>query len=829
MTAEATASTALAAYRAKIDGRDELTAATGLRPEQVLLADAISELGADGLAAARAELALLVRDEGILYGAHGRNWSIDPLPLILTSAEWERLAAGLAQRARVLGMLLADIYGEQRLLASGAVPPQIVWGHQGFLPPASGIPTPREDWLPLVACDLGRDPSGAWTVLGDRTEAPAGAGYAMANRRLTSRVMGELHLNARPARLRSYFAAMRATLQQLAPRRGHTPKGVLLWSGAKAPTAYEQGFIATLLGYALVEAEDLVIRDGQVWIDSPDGRGLVDVILRRVDSGSGDPLEFRGDPGAGVAGLLEATRLGNVVNVNPLGAGVLENPAIVGLLPTLTRQLLGEDLILPSATTWWCGDAVSLSHALANLQGLLIKPIDRGPGPTAIPGWELTAAQRAELSARIKARPWAWCAQEPLPLSTAPVVTGDGLVPRRLALRTFGVQTEGGYQLLPGGLARVATDDGFLLGRGQFTLSKDVWVMDPDDAAETWQSTYDADSLTASRPSQVAPRIADNLVWLGRYAERADSSARLLRRALDLAQDHGHRPGTRGAQVLTAVLEAAERILAVDLGSGEATSARERIRSAVTDGELRGSLAHSVRRLSAAAHEVPDLMSDDIWHVLGRLDELVEGAKSRRDLAGALDAMVASTLALAGINAESLTRDATWAFIDAGMRIERAQRTLALLEHTLGRERAAVVEQQLADAVAEIGESLITKRRLAASGAARRRPGAAVTHLLVADAANPRSVAFQLDRLRGDLLLIGDDTLSDRVERLARTVSDMDVAAAFDEDRARLAAALAGHRVAVRGIADELARTHLTRVGTRRAVVTGWTPAGGRR
>nr|WP_269451763.1 circularly permuted type 2 ATP-grasp protein [Tessaracoccus coleopterorum] len=213
-------------------------------------------------------------------------------------------------------------------------------GHTGFLQRACGVR--QDDWLPLVATDLGRDATGRWTVLSDRTATPAGAGYAMANRRLTSRVMGDLHHDARPARLRSYFAAMRAAMQRLAPRAGHTPRGVLLRAGATDPTAYEQGFIATLLGYSLVQAEDLVLRDGQVWINSPDGRELVDVILRRVASELSDPLEFRSDSEVGLAGLLEATRLGNVVCVNPLGSGVLENPALMALLPTIARQLLGR-------------------------------------------------------------------------------------------------------------------------------------------------------------------------------------------------------------------------------------------------------------------------------------------------------------------------------------------------------------------------------------------------------------------------------------------------------------------------------------------------------
>lgn len=818
MTAEGTA---LAAYRAGADGWDEFAAPTGLRPEQDILATTIGTLGLEGLLSARRELASLVREEGVLYGESGRNWTIDPLPLILSAAHWERLDAGLTQRARLLGLILSDIYGEQRLLASGAIPPEVVWGHRGFLHQACGVPVPRDNWLPLIATDLGRDGDGVWTAIGDRTGTPAGAGYAMANRRLTSRVMGDLHRDARPARLRTFFAAVRTALQRLAPREGTTPRGVLLWAGASDPTAYEQGFIATLLGYGLVEAEDLVLRDGRVWINSPDGRVPIDVILRRVASELSDPLEFRSDSQAGLAGLLEATRLGNVVCVNPLGSGVLENPAILGLLPRLAPQLLGEELILPSAATWWCGEPSALSHVLAHADQLYLKPVDRSAA-AIVRGWELTSAELDGLLTRIKAQPWAWCAQVPVDLSTVPVVADDGLEARRMVLRTFGVQVDKVHEFLPGGLARVQAVSEGSIGGAERPLAKDVWVLGSDDAGEGWQATYERGSLIIEHPTSVAPRVADNLVWLGRYAERTDSSSRILRRALDLAFDHGSKPESRGGQVLKAVLSAAERITSVDLGSDDPASAHHRIRAAVHDPKVTGSVAHSVSRLAQAAHQVPDLMSDDIWRILSRLEDGVEAAGGQRDLASVLDGLVDSTLALSGINAESLTRDATWAFLDAGVRTERAQRILSLVEHTLGRERAVIVEQQLVDAVAEIAESLITHRRRAASGPAQRQPALALTYLLVADPTNPRSVAFQIDRLAEGMRLVGDDALSARIVGLADTVSSLDLAALFETGRPALARALADLRGELRGIADEMGRTHLTRSGPRRAVITGW-------
>ncbi len=827
MTAQTAATSTVADYRSRADaGWDELTAPGGVRAGREVLADAVDRLGVDGLQAARQELARLAEDEGIRFGGEGgHHWSVDPLPLTLDSAEWRDLETGLQQRARLLDLVLRDIYGEQRLLASGEIPPEIVWGHPGFLHQACGITPPADAWLPLIATDLGRDRDGAWTVLADRTDTPSGVGYAMATRRLTTRVMAGLHRDAHPSRLRTFFAAVRAGIQQLVPRPGHTPRGVLLWSGADDEAAYEQGFLATLLGYALVEAEDLIFREGQVWLSSPEGRTLIDVIIRRVPSELADPLEFRSDSEIGVAGLLEGLRQGTVATLNPLGSGVLENPALLGLLPRLAPQLLGEELRLPSPETWWCGDPAARSHVLANLDSLVIKPIGRSRS-VATAGWELDAAGRDSIRERIAHEPWAWCAQQAVQLSTAPVVGDHGLEPRRVVLRTFGALVDHAYTMLPGGLARVAHDDGFRIANGTGAHAKDVWVLDPSDSQESWIPSVDGGAVAVHGLRALAPRVASNLFWLGRYTERADGTARLLRVASDLAQDHGRRPESRGAQVLTAILTAGEKLSGFDLSSGDVTRAEAQLHLAVTHGATTGSVADSVRRLIDAAREVPDIMSADLWHVLSRLGRLIAGSGHRHDLAGVLRDFVSLTLAVSGINNESMTRDVTWAFIDAGTRIERAQRTTALIGHALGADRAVVVENQVAESLLASCESLITHRRRAAAGEGPERASLAAAHLLLAERSNPRSAAYQLERLAEDLDIIGDEPLAASARALAEDLAATDLGALFDGPRSAVADMARTRLEALRGLADEFRRRHLARSAPRRSTVAGgWTDA----
>ena len=362
------------------DQHDELLAGDGaVRPAGQDLAATSDLLGLPGLLARRAEVVRALEDDGVTYGgvaepesqAGGqtgktgdgagsgpRRWLLDPLPMVVEADAWAGLARGLTQRAELLDALLADLYGSRDLLRHGLLPAEAVLGHAGFVRPADGVKVPGPRQLFLAAADLARDADGRWAVLGDRTQAPSGAGYAMENRRVVSRVMPGFYRDTRLARLRAFFHVVRAALQEVAPATAEVPRVVLLTPGAASETAFDQSFLATLLGYPLVTGEDLTVREGRVYLRAMGRLEPVDVILRRVDAEFCDPLELRPDSRLGVPGLLEAARLGTVTVVNTLGSGVLENPALLPYLPTVCRALLDEDLLLPSAPTWWCGDAV---------------------------------------------------------------------------------------------------------------------------------------------------------------------------------------------------------------------------------------------------------------------------------------------------------------------------------------------------------------------------------------------------------------------------------------------------------------------------------------
>lgn len=759
-------------------GPDEMVDAEGaVLPAAHDLAATVDLLGIGGLLARRVELARLVEDEGVTYGGT-RRWRVDPLPVVIGHEEWTRLEEGLAQRADLLDHVLADLSGPRRLLRSGVLPADVVLAHRGFVRAADGVrPGPGRS-LFLVASDLARQADGTWAVVSDRTQAPSGAGYAMQNRRLVSRVMPGLYRGTHLERLRTFFHTMRAALQEAAPATAEAPRVVLLTPGPASETAFDQAFLATLLGYPLVEGEDLTVRQARLFQLSLGRMDGVDVVLRRVDAEYADPLELRPDSRLGVPGLLEACRLGNVAVVNPLGAGVLENPGLMAYLPQVFRAVLGADPILPAAQTWWCGEPASRSHVLANLDRLVLKPLARDLGRASIFGSQLSRAALEDLGRRIEAEPHDWCAQEPLETSTAPAVTATGLQPRRLVLRTFAVAQGGRYHLMAGGLARVAGAPGqHLISNAAGALAKDVWVLSAQEAAarpglRAGAGDRDVVALSLLAPGPEAqpalpPRVAENLFWLGRYAERAEDTARLLRVADDLVEDFSTLPGSAGARGLEVLLRAVTEVthtfpgFASMPGDMLLEAPRQELVALVVDAEREGTLAHSLRRAAWAAHAVREQLSMDTWTVLAGLDRVLADLADPATAAGgaaltaggevllqpALARILEGLLALAGLGAESMVRDTGWYVMDAGRRIERSLQMLQLLRFTIARRRSVGVEQLVLESVLVAGESVITHRRRTSG----RAEVGGVLELLMLDRSNPRAVAYQLDRLAEDI------------------------------------------------------------------------------
>jgi uncharacterized circularly permuted ATP-grasp superfamily protein/uncharacterized alpha-E superfamily protein len=738
-------------------GHDELfDAGGGARPYWQGFLNGLHELGLPELDRRWREARRFLRREGVTYNVYGdergqdRPWQLDPVPLVISAQESAALRNGLVQRARLLEAILADVYGPQRLLAERLLPPELVFANPAFLRPCHGIAWPGQRRLHLIAFDLGRRDDGSVCVLADRTQAPSGAGYCLENRLATARLLPELFHACNVQRLASFFRSSRDGLYALAPN-GDSPSAVLLTPGPFNETYFEHAFLARYLGLPLVEGSDLTVRDDRVFLKQLDGLQPVDVIWRRLDDDYCDPLELRGDSFLGTPGLVQAARAGNIAIANTLGSGLVESPAQMAFLPQLCRRLLDAELIHPSVPTYWCGNEDGLAHVLAHLPRLVVKGAFRSVRHATLFGDQLTRADQERLAERIRARPWEYIGQEIVPLSTAPALGPTGLEPRRIVVRTYLAATPGGFTLMPGGLTRVSpSSDSRIVLMQHGAGSKDTWVLSdgPITAFSLLGPTGQPAALSRGG-SDLPSRVADDLLWLGRYAERADGLIRLMRGILVRMTEHS---GLAEVPELPRLLCALTRLSGTypgfggPDGAGRLAAPEAELRALVFDGERQGSLAFNVRAILRSAGSVRDRLSADMWRALSQLGHATRpppAPATLSDLLDRLDQAVLTLAGFAGLAAESMTRAHGWRFLDIGRRLERLQHTLGLLRATLVEApagEAPLLEAPMLEALLEIADSAMTyRRRYLASPQA-----APVLDLLFADEANPRSVHAQL-------------------------------------------------------------------------------------
>jgi uncharacterized circularly permuted ATP-grasp superfamily protein/uncharacterized alpha-E superfamily protein len=783
------------AYQPLAGCRDEMAAEAGeLRAHWEYLAGAIGALGDAELERRNHELRRLLRENGVTYNFYEENdtverpWSLDPIPVLLTSADWGEIEQGLAQRTELLDLVLRDIYGPRKLLKRGLLPPELVLGHPGFLRPRAGTARADGRWLTICAADLARGPDGRLWVIGDRIQAPSGAGYALEARTALSRTLPSLYRDSHVHRLALFFRTLRGTLASLAPGGREDPRIVLLTPGPGSETFFEHAYLASYLGYPLVQGSDLTVRDQRVWLKTLDGLTPVDVILRRVDDPWCDPLELRPDSLLGVAALLQAVRRGNVAVANPLGTSILENPGLMPFLPAIARALLDEELKQPSVETWWCGDADSLRQVLDRLDELVVKPVFPHRVDSTIFAAALAKSERDDLAARIRAHPERYVAQERIALSTAPVLRAGHLEPRPFVLRSFAVASESGYLVMPGGLGRVSSSSSSFVTSNQLGgVGKDVWVLASEPERQvTLLAPVERPVVVRRGGDEVPGRVADDLFWLGRYTERAESITRLLREILLrlLATERSNLDGTVPLllRALTLQSSAYPGFVGEDADARLAAPEAELLQL-ILDPRRVGGLRFNIDALARAGRAVRDRLSSDTSRVIGAIDgELARPC----DLAAAresLQRLIQLLAAFVGLTTESMSRGQGWRFLQLGRSLERGLQTIALLRGVV--LPAGPLVLPACEALLGILHSVKTYRRRYRS----RIQMGAVLDLVLLDESNPRSLAFQLVGVEEHVIaLVHDDESGQRsrAERLAlealTTLRLFDVASVADAD-----------------------------------------------
>ena len=840
----------------------------------------IQHLGNDGLETLRLRMGNLqrqVRDNGITYNVYAatdqpqRPWSLDLFPLMLDHKDWAQIETGVMQRMQLLERIMADAYGPQKLVLSGQLPAALVHGHPSYLPAMHGVPPVGGHYLSLAAFDLARGPDGSWWLLSQRTQAPSGLGYLLENRQIVSRLFPQAFEAYPVQRLAQTYRTLLDSIKARCPA-GALAHIALLTPGPYNETYFEHAYLARHLGLSLVQGNDLTVRDEKLYLKTLQGLHLVHGLLKRVDDDWLDPLEMRADSTLGVPGLLQAVRSGNVLVANTPGSGFLESNALLGFMPALARDLLGQELQLPAIPSWWCGEAAALQDVLPRISSCVIKPTypynNHRQSFEPVQGHMLSRREQDEWAGRILRDPDAHTLQSWLPLSHQPTwqVTANALAAiesRPVVLRVFAVaNAQGGWQVLPGGLARLGTRDGIAsMQRGG--SSADVWVQTssalssdspPVIAGDARQSMsfsdhsfsdsplgspqrlaprddeYPSDMGKAAAPPQrqrlVTSRAGENLFWMGRYTERTENTLRLVRLSLEiLSSENQNLP-----HLLHFITGMATRHGLVRVGVPAATQAHrvfERsLIAGLWDKELATSVGFNLRAVRLAAASVRERLSPEHWRLLEQAESRFFNTEHQVNVPdtlavqGILTETSQMLAALTGAQTDRMSRDDGWRLLSIGRHIERLQFLSSALSEAL--QLGMLSEQAGYDTVLDLFDSTISFH---AQYQQTRTPQALVD-LLVTNAYNPRSLGWVAHTLRSRLRRMGHLAdgatvpMAERVPHLIELTSEslwpLQDKSTFADIATPLHATLADCQTAARDVSDQLCGLFFTHSGEAR-------------
>ncbi|HEV7437751.1 MAG TPA: circularly permuted type 2 ATP-grasp protein, partial [Pseudorhizobium sp.] len=675
-----------------------------------------------------------LRDAGVFYHSYAaqpnaeRHWPLSHIPVLIDEKEWTVICDGLVQRAELLEAVLADVYGDNRLVHDGFLPPSLIASNPEFLRPLVGVKPASGQYLHFCAFEIGRGPDGKWWVLSDRTQAPSGAGFALENRVATTRAFSDLYAEMHVHRLASFFGSFRRALQGRLQTAEH--RIALLTSGAANETYFEHAYIARYLGFMLLEGEDLTVINRQLMVRTVAGPRPIGILWRRLDASYADPLELDQGSQIGTPGMVEAVRSGSVTMVNALGSGILETRALLAFTPAIARRLLGEDLRLPSVATWWCGQPAEREHVAQNIGRMVIgpafstRPFFDDDGQSVL-GRSLRDSARTRIASWLASDGAKLVGQEAVTLSTTPAYLEGKLVPRPMSLRVFAARTENGWQIMPGGFARIgAGDDVAAIAMQAGGKAADVWIVS-DKAVDTPTLLATGEGSARPLPGSLPSRAADNLFWLGRYTERAEGALRILR-----AWHQRYAEAADPRQPLLADVARYLQTLGIEAAQGVPTP-----------------LLHNIESASYAAGNIRDRFSPDGWLALNDLAKTArrfhETVGSGDDAAHAMTVLLRKLAGFAGLVHENMYRFTSWRFLSIGRYLERSLHVTRLLSQMTdqGAPDGAL------DMLLEIGDNVMTHRRRYNVNTTRLT----VTDLLALDPMNPRSILFQLNELRREV------------------------------------------------------------------------------
>ena len=726
------------------------------------------QMGSEELQSRNLDINRYLNENGVTYTIHNdpsgsnRPWNLDIIPFLINEKDWTQIESGLSQRAVLFDLILKDIYGEQQLIKEGIIPMEIIYYHRGFIRECCGIQQTGKHNLVIYSADMAKSKDGSIWVLNDRTQAPSGSGYALENRMAMARIVPELFDQVKVKRLSPYFNAMHGALMDIAPHKNEDPRIVILTPGSGNETYFEHSFLSSHLGLTLVQGDDLMVKDNFVWLKTVGGLERVDVIVRRVDDIFCDPLELKEDSQLGVPGLLQAVRSGNVSIANPLGSSVVENPGLIPFLPAIANHFLGEELNLPTIASWWCGQKSELQYVLDNLSSLVIKKIYRESfSRTSVDASLLATKDLSDLRAKIKAQPHLYVAQEKVDFAITPTYVNNTLEAGHALFRSFAASNDQGYTVMEGGLTRASIDkENIVISNQLGGFSKDTWVLTSDDENNILNFRKEQEHLITSshEPYQfkaLPSRNAENLFWIGRYAERVLGNARFQRTVMQYVEEANKAFIENGVILKQSLLEALTHYTHSYPGFTDEDHPEkiqdpwDELSNLLFDRNYEGSLAYNLSAFIRAVHSIPDYWSTDTWRVLREMEDFWKAASSSKHkghykMISAVDAVITSMMAFISLNRESISREQGWTLLDTGRKIEQSLLLSSMLQVTLIQKQDDNVEYILREAVLKSNENLVNYRFK--YRAHLQLP--LLLDLMLLDSNNPRSLIYQMERLK---------------------------------------------------------------------------------
>lgn len=745
----------LKAYRPFPDVSDELLDPEGrVRRVWRPFLDHLSSLSAEDILERFARGNQYLNDAGVYFrqygqdGANEREWPLSHIPVIISQDDWQVISEGLIQRAELLEHVVADLYGQNRLVADGFLPASLIARSPEWQRPLVGVTPKSGHFLHFLAFEIGRGPDGTWWVLSDRAQAPSGAGFALENRVATGRVFNEFFAKANVHRLASFFRRFRDHLVDL---RGEPDSRVsILTPGPLNDTYFEHAYIARYLGFMLLEGEDLTVENGRLMVRTVAGLRPVSVLWRRLDSAWIDPVEMNETSQIGTPGLVQAVRQGAVTMINALGTGILETRALLAFLPRISEHLIGEQLKLPNVATWWCGEAATRSYVKDHAETMMFSPalstaLPFASAQTDFIGKDFHRLNQGVLDSWIDSKAGDLVAQEAVTLSTTPAYQDERLVPRPMSLRVFLARTARGWEVMSGGFARIGrTEDASAIAMQAGGSAADVWIVGGKKPVKETLLHQIESPFFKAQSGTLPSRAADNLFWLGRYVERAEGAVRLLRayhaRLLETADPD--------APLVAQTAEFLDKI------------------GVAPDHPVPAGLCDMLQAAVGSAGKVRDRFSVDGWLALNDLAQTANGARrtmrESADVTRAMGLLLRKITGFSGLVHENMYRFTGWRFLSIGRALERAHRMADLLtEFTTADAPEGALELLL-----EVGDSAMSMSRRYAVSLSQ----STVLDLLAMDAKNPRSVLYQLSDMKDHIEVLPGATDQGHLSDLARSV-----------------------------------------------------------